>query len=428
MVILMNLDIRKNQYLMNLDKTKPVICAVSGGVDSMVLFDLLKKAQFEVIIVHVNHHKREESATEEAFLRTFAEKNHCKIYVYDYYHEQNNFQASARRSRYDFFYQIYQENKASAIITAHHADDNLETIIINLIKGSNLYGYSGISGMTYYKEALLIRPLIDVKKENIYSYAKENNLIYFEDLSNQSDDYLRNRIRHHITPIFKEENPSYERNIYNYSKQVLDAFNYIRKQTSSYWQKNQKIILNDFHKMDSILQSDLINYLFEEKNITSSTNKITDVIEVLTNNKPNITYDLNDDFQLIKTYEEAFIIKRKSPLQFNITLEKDGITKTPKGRFYLSETPLIKSFKISLNEEFPLTIRTRLNGDILNIRDGHKKLKDFCIDKKIPLEKRNELVIITNRLGEIIWVVDYYQKKYCDEKQIYLNYEESKDE
>lgn len=428
MVILMNIDISKNQYLNKLDNKKPIVCAVSGGVDSMVLLDLLLHNGFSVIIAHVNHHMREQSLIEENYLREYAAKHNLQIYVYDYYHSDDNFQASAHDKRYAFFYQIYQEKKASAIITAHHANDNLETILMNITRGSNLYGYAGISEINYYQDALIIRPLIETKKDDLYLYAKLHNVVFFEDSSNAENDYLRNRIRHNVIPFLKDENPQLEKSITNYSKQLLAAFAYIRKQSMRYWQQNQKIILDDFNQMDNILKSDLINYLFEINNIASSTNKITDVISVLSNKTPNLTYDLSDCYQLIKNYQEAYIQKKKSPLNFSVLLDKNTIAKTPKGNFYLSNEKSEKAFKIAKNEAFPLTIRTRLAGDSLIIRDGHKKLKDFCIDKKIPLQKRNELIIVTNALNEIIWVVDYYQKKYDEQEQIYLNYEESKNE
>ena len=426
MVILMGLDISNNQYLKKLDKSQPIICAVSGGVDSMVLLDLLLNAGYEVIIAHVNHHKREESEIEEQALRALASKNNMMIYVYDYHHTNDNFQAQARTKRYDFFYELYKKHNASAIITAHHAIDNLETIVMNLIRGSNLYGYAGIAEQTFYQDALVIRPLIKVNKDELYTYAENNKLMFFEDSSNASDDYLRNRIRHHIIPLLKDENPNLDNNVANYSLQLLEAFEFIRSQSVVYWQEHQKIKIDDFNKMPKALQSDLINYILESHNITSSYNKINDIIDLLLNEKPNLSYDIGEGYQLVKNYCEATIRVKFIKPQLNLKLSLGEEIKVDKHHFYFSNQPIEKAFRVSIDEKFPLTIRHRQDGDKLIINDGHQKLKDFCINKKIPLQERDKLIIVTNADNEIIWVMNHYQKKYQQNAELYLIYEEEK--
>ena len=144
MVIKMLNVIYNNKHLNNLDKSRPIVLALSGGVDSMVLFDLLLKANFNVIIAHVNHHKRVESITEEQYIRQIAKETNCIIEVLDYIHEKDNFQAEAHNSRYEFFSNVCRKYNAGALITAHHYIDNLETIIMNIVRGSNIYGYAGI--------------------------------------------------------------------------------------------------------------------------------------------------------------------------------------------------------------------------------------------------------------------------------------------
>ena len=171
--------ILNNRHLNNLDKERPIVLAISGGVDSMVLFDLLKKANFKVILAHVNHHKREQSLIEEDYIKNMAKENNLAVEVFHYHHENNNFQAEAHNSRYNFFYDVAKKYNASAIITAHHYQDNLETIVMNIIKGSNIYGYAGIKESTSYNEIPVIRPLINIHKNDIYEYAKVHNVIYF---------------------------------------------------------------------------------------------------------------------------------------------------------------------------------------------------------------------------------------------------------
>ena len=226
--------ILNNKHLNSLDKKRPVVLALSGGVDSMVLFELLKNTGFNVVIAHVNHHKRAESIIEENYIRKLAQDNNLSIEVLDYIHEKDNFQAEAHNSRYQFFYEVAIKYNATAIITAHHNIDNLETILINIIRGSNIYGYGGIKEISSYKDIKLIRPLINIEKDELYKYAKEFNITFFEDSSNARDEYLRNRIRHHVIPLLKKENPNLKESIANYSNQLHEAFSYIRGNSIKY--------------------------------------------------------------------------------------------------------------------------------------------------------------------------------------------------
>lgn len=414
----MNFAIKTNVSLNKLDKSKPIVLALSGGVDSMVLFDLLIKADFSVIIAHVNHHKREQSTLEAKYIQEMGEKYKCKVIIHDYFHEANNFQAEAHNMRYDFFYNVAKENNATAIITAHHAIDNFETIIMNIIKGSNLYGYGGIKESSLYNDIPLIRPLINCSKDEIYDYATNNQITYFEDSSNKEDTYLRNRIRHHVYPLLLKENPNLLSSITNYSNQLFGAFDLIRNATINYWKSNGKIKIESFAKLATIQQKDIINYLFEENDITSSENKINDILELIYNSRPNLTYDLGNNYQFVKSYDECYVTE-------NIATEEvyeeinlyDSVVIENYGNFFFRKVLPENSqhyIKISKSEKYPLIIRHRKHGDKLDINSGHKKLKDFLIDKKIPKDERDKILVVTNSADEIIWVIDLYQKK-CEE-------------
>ena len=416
----------KNIHLNNLEKTRPVVLALSGGVDSMVLFDLLMKMEFNVVIAHVNHHKREESIIEEQYIRKLSSETNSLVEVFDYYHEDNNFQAEAHNQRYNFFYEVAKKYNASAIITAHHYQDNLETIIMNIIKGSNLYGYGGIKEASTYNDILVIRPLIEIHKEDIYKYAKENNITYFEDSSNNEDLYLRNRIRHHIIPLLEQENPNLSSSVTNYSTQLHEAFSYIRSNSIKYMEENNnKIIVNSFQKLALIQKKDIINYICDCKDILSTDNKINDILELIESFKPNLTYDLGLNYQFIKEYNTCYIEEKHSIETFKYEInvgEEINLLELiiSFGQKITSDTFL----NVSLNEPLPLIVRKRIDGDKLIIGSGHKKLKDFLIDKKVPKRERDNLIIITNNDGEIIWVVGYYKKRCDDEKYLVLNVKE----
>ena len=416
--------ILNNKHLNKLDKNKPIILAVSGGVDSMVLFSLLKNCDYKIVVAHINHHKRSESEIEEKFIRSLA-SNDIIIEVYDYYYEKDNFQADAHNKRYEFFYELYKKYNASAIITAHHYIDNLETILMNIIKGSNLYGYAGIKEITSYKDATLIRPLIKCDKKEIYAYAKTNNITYFEDSSNCEDTYLRNRIRHHVIHKLQCENPNLSNSVSNYSNQIFEAFDFVRTSSINYLEENNyKINITTFNKLALILKKDIINYICDDLGIISSENKINDILSLIESPKPNLSYSLNDKYQFIKEYNTCYVdkinktnvINVKINLNEEINLEEYGLFKLTNENNFNEKN----SLKLSLNEPLPLTIRNRVDGDKLIIGSGHKKLKDFLIDKKVPKSKRDKLIVITNNENEIIWVIGYYKKACMEGKNINL--------
>ena len=368
----------------------------------------------------------EESITEEKYIRDFAKNNNSYVEVFDYFHEKDNFQAEAHSKRYQFFYEVAIKHNASAIITAHHYQDNLETIIMNLIKGSNIYGYAGIKDIASYEGITIIRPLINVSKKNIYQYALENNITYFEDSSNASDDYLRNRIRHHIIPLLENENPNLSNSISNYSNQLHEAFTYIRNNSVKYMEINDnKIVINSFNNLALIQKKDIINYICDSLGILSNDNKICDVLELIENPKPNLTYDLSNDFVFVKEYDICYIKKREINNTFRFEINLNEEIKLSNSSFSLDEIATSDTYlNLSINEPLPLVIRKRCNGDKLIIKEGHKKLKDFLIDKKVPKSERDNLIIVTNGLGEIIWVLGYYKKKCEEQNCLILNYKE----
>ena len=420
--------ILNNKHLNNLDKNKPVVLALSGGVDSMVLFSMLQNAGFNIVIAHVNHNKRDEAVIEEEYIRNLAKENNIALEVLSYHHEKDNFQAEAHNSRYEFFYEVAIKYNASSIITAHHYIDNLETIIMNLIRGSNIYGYAGIKDYVLFNKIPVIRPLIDVSKNDLYQYAKENNVTYFEDSSNSSDDYLRNRIRHHVIPLLQQENPNLGSSVKNYSTQLHEAFSYIRGQSIAFLEENDnKIDLSVFNKLALIQKKDIINYICDCNGILSNDNKICDILNLIENTKPNLTYDLNSDYQFVKSYNFCWISKKESQ---TTTIKKIYLNEEipfQNKLFSLNENCLYENdyLKISKDEPLPLTIRNRQNGDKLIIGNGHKKLKDFLIDKKVPMQERDNLIVITNNENEIIWVLGYYKKKYEKENSLILSYKET---
>ncbi|MDE7162278.1 MAG: tRNA lysidine(34) synthetase TilS, partial [Anaeroplasmataceae bacterium] len=389
---------------------EPIICAVSGGVDSLCLLHILHQLKYNVVLAHVNHHKREQSSIEQQAMQNLAESYNIPFELMEYYDDGlENFQSQAHQARYIFFKSLAKKYKTKWIATAHHLDDQAETILMRLISGSNLYGYAGISVQQQEKEYTLVRPLLCVSKEEIYQYATQENLSFFEDSSNQSDDYLRNRIRHHILPLLKKENENYLEKIQEFSVQAKQTFDFIRKQSINYLDKlNNNIDIASFKSLDLALRNDIICLLFERFELSKNKEIILKCVQLLEQNK-NCKYRLKDEHYLYIEYGKAFIKKIQDISSF---CEKIGLDETililNQYKFYFSKKiPQInaKYLKLCYNDlKLPFLIRNKKEGDFIEMSYGNKKVSRLLIDEKIPVRKRNQIPLIFDQEGNLLWV------------------------
>ena len=190
--------------------SKKFLLAVSGGADSAVLSHLFRVSGFEFQIAHVNYHFRgEDSNLDQKVVEDFCKKNIIKFHLKDVSEKEKSQMKSlqnwAREVRYDFFFKLLEKENLDFIVTAHHLNDELETFIINLSRGSGIKGLSGIPK----NENRILRPFLTFSKSEIYAFAEENNIDFREDKSNQKDDYLRNKIRNKIVPKITEIFPNF---------------------------------------------------------------------------------------------------------------------------------------------------------------------------------------------------------------------------
>ena len=197
---------------------KTFVLAVSTGIDSSVLLDkfikLSKTEDIKIVVAHVNHNRRSESLEEERYIKEYTELLGIKCYVKELYFDNiDNFQAIAHEKRFEFFNEVMMIEHGDYLVLAHHAIDNIETVLIRMMRGSSLAGYSGINPVYKAKGYTIIRPLINLTRSDIEEYQKENNVKYFEDSSNSHDDYFRNRLRHNVIPAMFNECPDLDKKI-----------------------------------------------------------------------------------------------------------------------------------------------------------------------------------------------------------------------
>ena len=214
-----------------------IVLGNSYGPDSMALLNVLlnikKKKDISIIIAHVNHNLRKESAKEKIDLENFCkEKNLVFESMIIEQYGDDNFHNEARNIRYNFFEDLVRKYNANYLFTAHHGDDLIETVVMRIARGSTLKGYSGFSRIVDMGSYKLVRPLIFVTKDEIIEYNEKNNIVYAVDKSNFKDKYTRNRYRHVLLPFLKGEDPNVHEKFLKFSTTLEEYDQYINKEIS----------------------------------------------------------------------------------------------------------------------------------------------------------------------------------------------------
>lgn len=383
------------------DKHKRVLIALSGGKDSMNLFYLLhryrKELEIEVGIAHVNHGQREESATEERHLRQFAEE--CKVPFYVSHFEGKFSEETARKWRYAFFADIMEQEGYTALVTAHHADDQAETVFMRLIRGSRLRHLSAIQPIQPFANGELIRPLLSFKKSDF------DNVFYFEDASNQSSSYFRNRVRNTYLPQLKQENPKIENALYHLADDTSTLLQALRDLT-----KDVSVTdLTSFRQQTQAVQNYLLeDYLEKFPDLQLSRPQFNEVLHILLS-KANYKHILKHNYFLEKDYHSFKIYKispqtdeQKAP----IMIESESIFSYGSCIFSLNQ-PLENADQIlHFPSKLPILLRTRQAGDTILINGVNKKLRRWFIDHKIPQKVRQEAIVI-EQAGKIYGIAKH---------------------
>ncbi|PAT02577.1 tRNA lysidine(34) synthetase TilS [Candidatus Izimaplasma bacterium ZiA1] len=417
-------------------KNETIVLALSGGVDSMVLFDILSKSSknLKIIVAHVNHKKRKESDYEYTSIHKLCQEMQVVFEGYEINEElSGNFHNEARKKRYNFFKSIASKHNSKKIVLAHHYDDQVETVFMRIIRGSSFSGYQGV--LETRKDGFIefVRPLIDTKKDDIYQYASSNKLIYFEDDSNKSDIYTRNRFRNSILPLLREENPQVDDKILQLSEYVSSAENILNTLTKSFIEQfsfHNMIDLKAFNTQEFIIKVKIIKYIVNKatnNNLEISNLQYKKIIKMCQNEKANSTYDLGNDFVLYKEYEYFYVDKVTLNPVINIEVNNYGEYFIDDNKSILITEKKIEQkssnwIELCYNElVFPLKIRTRQNGDRIQLKSGSKKIKDLLIDKKIPLSKRDNIIIIEQN-NEVVGIPSLRKVKHVDNciKKIFI--------
>ena len=406
-----------------------VVIGVSAGPDSMCLLDLLQKKTTKIVVCHINHNVRKESIEEEEYITKYCQDKNIileKTTINNY--QENNFENEARKKRYMFYEEILKKYNSKTLLLAHHGDDLIETILMKISRGSNLEGYAGIKEISNVKNYQIIRPLLKYTKEDIINYNKSNNIKYYNDSSNQSTNYTRNRYRINILPLLKKEDKNIHKKYLKYSKTLIEYDDYIKREVKrniNNVYKDNIINIDNLNKLDTFLIKNILynimNNIYQNKNNIITDRHIQNIISLLNNTKPNIKIDLPNNKEIVKEYNKLIIKDKTSDIknykiEFNDKIEIENliIEKIESEDDDSNSVCRLNSKDITL----PLYIRNREDGDyiILKGSNNRKKIKEIFIEKKLPLNKRNNYPLLVDSNNNIIWIPNIKKSKFCNKK------------
>ena len=429
---------KARNFIMNgidLHYGETVVVGVSGGPDSMALLHLLlevkKSLDINIVCAHVNHNVRAESSEEKIFVEKYCEKNGVTfefMKIEDY--GDDNFHNEARSKRYTYFGQLLSKYGARYLFTAHHGDDLIETILMRIVRGSTLRGYSGFSKAVNMENYVILRPLIDVTKKEIYDYNKRNKISYVTDKSNEKDVYTRNRFRKYIVPEFKKEDPNVHQKFYKFSKTLIEYSDYIDRIVSKKIKKiyPQNVLnIEEFLKEEHVIQMKIIYSILEnmyEDDLMLITDKHAELLyNLIVSKRSNLKIHLPNNIMAVKEYNTCVLIKEQVKTT-DYEIELNEYANLPNGK----NIEVVKRSTMSSNNicrlnsseiKLPLHIRNRKNGDKISVKGmlGRKKINDIFIDEKIPMSERETWPVVIDSANTIVWLPGLKKSKFDKTKE-----------
>lgn len=416
-----NLFIESIQKSNILENNKKFTLAVSGGADSMYLFynfvELKKIQNLDILVCHLNHDVRDTATRDENFVKSkcaeFEIKCVTKTENMNEFAQENKIskEEAGRILRYRFFRQY---SKDRIIVTAHNANDRAETLLFRLIRGT---GINGLVGIKEFRDGIY-RPMLSISRDNIEKYLRDNNLEYIEDETNYEEIYTRNKIRLSLIPELENYNPNIINALLRLSDNAKDAMNFIDDSVKSNFDKiiiNGVICIEELNKVHEYLAKEIIKRLLEQKYGKGQIISRDNILKIyeLKNFQSGKKIDLGNSIIARKSFDKIIFEKKKISTEKSEKFPLEiGNNRNSFGEFKLKITDKkadTHRFNIMLDYDKikgSLILRTRINGDRFKPlgMKGEKKLKDYFIDRKVDVNKRDNIALICDE-EKILWVV-----------------------
>ncbi len=411
----------------NISNSTTVIVACSGGPDSMCLLSLvnsLKAKNLQIICAHVNHQIRPESQMEAEMLQEYCKQNAIVFELLEIndYLTQNFTEDDAHRRRYKFFRELQKKYHAEYLLTAHHGDDLIETILMRITRGSNLNGYMGIKRITENNDYKTLRPLLTTTKDEILKYNKENDIPYAVDSSNDNLKYTRNRYRHTILPFLKKEDPQIHLKYLKFSEELKEYDNYVTAYIKDKaFIVDNRIVINKIINESLFIKRKTLELLVKEIQkqdyFDISDKQMQAIIKLITNNNKSI--DLNNGYKCLNEYGFLKIVKKEDVNFTEVILDRDIITKY--FTFYYNSAAGNNSnyciYLLSSEIKLPLKLRPKVVGDKMLVKNlGTRKISDIFIDSKLPKDQRLDYPLLVDANNKILWVPGIKKSQFCKDK------------
>ena len=392
--------------MLNLDKNMKYLLACSYGPDSMYLFSLLLNEGYNFGVAHVNYHFRKESDEEERKLREHCDKNNVPLFVYDNKElVTSNIEEKAREIRYSFFKSVYDREGYDVLLVAHHKDDHLETYLMQKQR-KNLPLFYGINEKTTINGMVVIRPLLNIYKEDILKYDDDHHIPYSIDVTNLENTFLRNKIRNDLLKNYtREEKESLAREIDRENERL-----------NSIKCKLNDNDINDVSFLSSLgdeeLSYALTNLMRKElPDYECSSRFVSEIKKVCESKKPNVLIALKDDYYLMKEYDHLSI--RKLTSFEPIIVNEPTVIDNDFFYFDLNKKDFLK---------YPLIVRPYQKGDTYLINDYSVSVRRLFIDWKMPIYLRKMWPLFIHD-GKVIYI-PRYQKDFDikNDEYFYVKY------
>lgn len=412
-----------------LSPQQTVVVAVSTGVDSMVLLHLLQRLPAaerpRVVVAHVNHHLREQSQMEADYLRQYCQQQNLKLVMADWLpaaHPKSGIEAAGRQFRYHVFAKVMRENRATAVLTAHHANDQVETYLMKLARGGDISQLTGIATSRPFATGRLIRPLLTWSKDQLRNYAAEQHVVYFEDVTNQDVALTRNRIRHRVVPELMTVNPRLLKHVADYQQQLTTLL-MAKKQMvtvllSQVVTATGALVVDQWGALPSQWQLAVFaTWLEQQTQQLFTESKLQPLVSWGQRTRPATSrLTVNSAWELYRNAGiiEALPIKKRGKKlmpreKIMVDLNQwQKITATQTVGIF-TRVPNVVSQPFWLTEaDWPLVWRPWQAGDRIVLKGGgHQLVRRLLIDRKVPAERREQVQVLVNAQGNVLWVVGH---------------------
>ncbi|CAD2080801.1 tRNA(Ile)-lysidine synthase [Jeotgalicoccus coquinae] len=381
-----------------------IALALSGGIDSMVLYSLLtreyKHTYKTLTVIHVNHNVREASEEEAAYIKNMTKRDCIRFEMTVLDFTDGFSQEAGRVKRYEFFESVLKKLDIKYLLMGHHQDDQYETVLQQLLTGRHLYGNLGIPEVRDTGSYTVVRPFKTITKQDIQKYQRHHDITYFEDRSNSEDGYTRNYVRHHIIPAVKESASLDISQLDNVRQDLNELSDFAYRAAEDFVKRHDsRLPRAGYLKHSGIIRRYILTVLLNRQGVRISRQSQDSLDELLESGPPQTVFEAGAVSVHIE-YDYFYAAPSAEGIPETLLSVEDN------GEFIYND------YHVTVNlckSELPLTLRMKADGDKVHIKNtGTKKISRLFIDKKIPAGERLKMPVVVNSDGIIIAVGTIY--------------------